>query len=65
VELDPPGRGLHRAHVRVAGSPWFDWAWLGADALPDTAAQAGLATRWVRQQAGRWFAELVKPSAPV
>ncbi|HEV8561955.1 MAG TPA: class I SAM-dependent methyltransferase [Actinophytocola sp.] len=65
VELDPPGRGLHRSHVRVAGSAWFDWAWLGVDALPDAAAQAGMAARWVREQAGRWFAELVSRSAPV
>lgn len=66
VEVDPPGIGLRRGRVRVstddgAGARWFDWAWLGADAVRDTAAEAGLATRWVRQAGGRWFTELVRP----
>jgi SAM-dependent methyltransferase len=61
VEVDPPGRGVRRDRVRVApGGPWFDWAWLGADAVGATAAGAGLATRWVRERGGRWFAELVR-----
>lgn len=63
VEVDPPGSGLRRDRVRVGGSVsgWFAWAWLGADAVDQTAREAGLDTRWVRTQGGRWFAELVRP----
>lgn len=63
VEVDPPGSGLRREHVRISGSEcgWFAWAWLGADAVERTAREACLATRWVRPRAGRWFAELVRP----
>jgi SAM-dependent methyltransferase len=65
VEVEPPGHGLRRGRVRVSteeadGSRWFDWAWLGADAVEATAARAGLAGRWVREAGGRWFAELVR-----
>jgi hypothetical protein len=63
VELDPPGGGLRHGPVRVAtdaegGGRWFAWAWLGADAVDDVAAEAGMATRWVREAGGRWFAEV-------
>ena len=61
VEIDPPGSGLKRDRVRVSGSGWFSWAWLGADAVERTAGEAGLVTRWVRHHGGRWFAELVRP----
>ena len=66
VELEPPGTGVRRDQVRVAGrgsepAGWFDWAWLGADAVERTARTAGLAARWVREQDGRWFAELGRP----
>jgi SAM-dependent methyltransferase len=61
VELEPPGIGVRRDQVRVApGVSWFDWAWLGTDAIERTAHDAGLGTRWVGQQGGRWFAELVR-----
>lgn len=65
VEVDPPGIGLRRGRVRVStpggsGTRWFDWAWLGADAVPLAAAGAGLATSWVREAGGRWFTELVR-----
>jgi SAM-dependent methyltransferase len=65
VEVDPPGAGLRHGRVRVStvddvGARWFDWAWLGADAVPSTAAEAGLATSWVREAGGRWFTELVR-----
>lgn len=65
VEVDPPGIGLRHGRVRVStvddvGARWFDWAWLGADAVPSTAAEAGLATSWVREAGGRWFTELVR-----
>lgn len=64
VEVDSPGAGLRHGRVRVATGEvgwgrWFDWAWLGADAVEQTAARAGLATSWVREAAGRWFAELI------
>jgi SAM-dependent methyltransferase len=61
VELDPPGTGLRRHRARIPGGAWFEWAWLGADAVERTAGDAGLATRWVTHRTGRWFAELVKP----
>ena len=65
IEVDPPGSGLRCGRVRVAGENgdggrWFDWAWLGADAVSDAADEAGLATRWVAERGGRWFTELAK-----
>lgn len=62
VEIDPPGSGLRRDRVRVSGSRsgWFAWAWLGADAVEQTALKAGLDTHWIRSQGSRWFAELVR-----
>lgn len=66
VEVEPPGTGLRHGRVRVSteeadGARWFDWAWLGADAAEETASQAGLTTSWLREVAGRWFTELVRP----
>lgn len=65
VEVDPPGTGVRRGRVRVStvdtrGSRWFDWAWLGTDAVGETAAHAGLATNWIREAGGRWFTELAR-----
>ncbi|HEX6360888.1 class I SAM-dependent methyltransferase [Actinophytocola sp.] len=65
VEVDPPGTGLRHGRVRVStsaadGARWFDWAWLGADAVASTAALAGLTTNWLREAGGRWFTELVR-----
>jgi SAM-dependent methyltransferase len=65
VEVDPPGIGLRHGRVRVStvddvGDRWFDWAWLGADAVPLAAASAGLAPSWLRETGGRWFTELVR-----
>jgi SAM-dependent methyltransferase len=65
VEVDAPGVGLRHGRVRVStddaqGARWFDWAWLGADAVPSTAAQAGLKAGWLREAGGRWFTELVR-----
>jgi SAM-dependent methyltransferase len=65
VEVDPPGTGLRRGQVRVSTSDaedarWFDWAWLGADAVPETAERSGLAVGWLRAAGGRWFTELTK-----
>jgi SAM-dependent methyltransferase len=66
VEVDPPGIGLRRGRVRLStpdatGANWFDWAWLGADAVPSTATRAGLRMTWVREAGGRWFTELMRP----
>jgi SAM-dependent methyltransferase len=66
VEVDPPGRGLRRGQVRLStndrsGGRWFDWAWLGADAVKTTAERAGLKPGWLREAGGRWFTELIKP----
>ncbi|TWE14875.1 methyltransferase family protein [Prauserella muralis] len=62
VELEPPGRGLRTERVRVGssggGSGWFRWAWLGADAVDETAGRAGLTVRWSAPHGRRWFAEL-------
>ncbi|HEV2778747.1 MAG TPA: class I SAM-dependent methyltransferase [Actinophytocola sp.] len=59
VELDAPGVGLRLDRVRVAGDDeWFPWARLGADAIAETAAAAGMSTRWVRAHGQRWFTEL-------
>ena len=66
VEVDQPGTGLRRGQVRVSTSDmtrgrWFDWAWLGTDAIESTAERAGLKAGWVREAGGRWFTELIKP----
>jgi SAM-dependent methyltransferase len=62
VELDAPGGGVRQGPVRVttesAGGGWFPWAWVSADAVADVAAEADLATEWVREAGGRWFAEV-------
>ena len=66
VEVEPPGTTLQRGRVRVStdetyGARWFEWAWLGADAVPSTAASAGMTVSWLREAGGRWFTELVRP----
>jgi SAM-dependent methyltransferase len=66
VEVEPPGTALRQGQVRVStsktyGARWFAWAWLGADAVPATAANAGLTVSWVREAGGRWFTELLRP----
>ncbi|TFV89654.1 methyltransferase domain-containing protein [Blastococcus sp. CT_GayMR16] len=63
VELDPPGTGLRADRVRLEhGSQrgsWFDWAHVGADAVDEPAAQAGLRVDETWERAGRSFAALV------
>lgn len=60
AELEPPGTGLRQESVRVNGtSAWFPWAWLGADAVAETADQAGFTARWIAEGGDRWFTELV------
>ncbi|MCP2167228.1 methyltransferase domain-containing protein [Goodfellowiella coeruleoviolacea] len=59
AEVDEPGVGLRPGPVRLAEADgWFPWAWLGADAVPEVAAAAGLAVRWAGRCGARWFAEL-------
>ncbi len=62
VELSHPGIGLRRDHVvlEVNGSDVgpFPWAWVGADAVTEVAAGAGLAVRRCLPVASRWFAWL-------
>lgn len=65
VEVDPPGTGLRHGRVRLStadadGARWFDWAWLGTDAVFATATRADLTPKWIREAGGRWFTELVR-----
>jgi SAM-dependent methyltransferase len=62
VELQPPGTPLRRDHVRlrVSGlsSPWFPWAFVGADHIEDVARDAGLGEVETWTVDGRWFASV-------
>jgi hypothetical protein len=63
VELAEPGTASRRdvlqlRHGTVLSGP-FRWAYLAADDLSATAAEAGLRAEQVWTEAGRWFAELV------
>ncbi|SFB48272.1 hypothetical protein SAMN05216266_113118 [Amycolatopsis marina] len=68
LELEPPGRGLRRDHVRVRENRgqsrgpdhWFRWAWLGLDALDAVTSAAALRVNRTAELGGRWFAELVR-----
>lgn len=66
TEVEPHGRPLRSESVRVTGdgapSGWFRWAWLGADALPTIAREAGMRVTWLGTHNGRWFAELAGAS---
>ncbi|KAA2252116.1 methyltransferase domain-containing protein [Solihabitans fulvus] len=66
VEVESPGRGAGRQRARVSAAEqrgeWFDWAWLGADAVELAADVAGLRCAWLTERSGRWFAELVRPT---
>jgi SAM-dependent methyltransferase len=68
VEVDPPGRSLVRDEVRLRGpsdepGPWFDWAWVGADAIAELAEAAGLTSCVLRTHGDRHVARLTP--APV
>jgi SAM-dependent methyltransferase len=62
VELSPRGVGLHPARVRLddgnGPTDWFDWAWLGIDAIERTAANAAMRVHRVFEAGGRCLAEL-------
>ncbi|MGH3625268.1 MAG: methyltransferase domain-containing protein [Sciscionella sp.] len=63
VELSPHGVGLRPERVRLHNShrrgDWFDWAWLGADAIEHTARAAAMRVRRLIEHSGRRFADLV------
>lgn len=62
VEAEPPGCPAHRARVRLRRGDrcgdWFDWAYVGVDALPRLAVDAALTVDETWLAAGRWFAGL-------
>lgn len=62
VEVQPPGSELRREEVRLRHgdrvSPWFAWAWVGADQLADLASEAGLILGDIWDAHDRWFASL-------
>jgi hypothetical protein len=63
VEVDPPGRALVRDEVRIRGGdtgdgPWFEWAWVGADAAEELALGAGFASCHVHRYGDRFVARM-------
>jgi SAM-dependent methyltransferase len=64
VELEPPGVPTRTLTVRLQSAgregPWFPWARVGLDALPELAAAAGLAAVRSTTAGGRWYGWLVK-----
>ena len=67
VEVAPPGTGLRRFDARVERGAectgWFPWAVLGADAVAEVAAPAGLVPTDLHADDGRWFVELERREA--
>lgn len=67
VEVEPPGTPLVRDAVRLRApngdGPWFDWAWVGADAIGALAQLAGFSSCTVTQHAHRYVAHL-RPGTP-
>ena len=59
VEVQPPGAALRREKVRLRhgeqASPWFSWAYVGADQIAELGAEAGLARAETWTADGRWF----------
>jgi len=62
VELDAPGQAVERQRVRFEidddAGPWFDWASVDIDGIPEVAGASDL---WIRRSwtdDGRWFAWL-------
>lgn len=62
IELQPPGSGLRREKIRLRHgdqvSPWFSWAYVGADQIADLAADAGMALGEIWNAHGRWFGSI-------
>ncbi|TNC23806.1 class I SAM-dependent methyltransferase [Amycolatopsis alkalitolerans] len=57
IEVEP-GHELRRRRVRVGGSSWFPWAWLGVGALAGIAQAASFHVAWTGVHGRRHFAEL-------
>ena len=64
VELDPPGTPSGPVHVRMEHdgrlSGWFPWAHLATEHAEVVADAAGFTVTETWQEAGRWFAALVR-----
>jgi len=62
AELDGPsaprGQTTVRLEHRGRPGPWFPWAWVSVDRLPEMAASAGLAVVDIWSSGERWFARL-------
>lgn len=63
VEVDPPGQSLVRDEVRLrcpvtGDGPWFDWAWVGADAVEELALEAGFSNCAVHRYGDRFVARM-------
>ena len=62
VEVQPPGTTLRKEQVRLRHadkvSPWFPWAYVGADQIAEVAGNAGLAIADTWEAEGRWFVTL-------
>jgi SAM-dependent methyltransferase len=63
VEVEPPGFHVITDRVRIHGpgsrvGPWFQWAWVGADAIEALGAAAGFGECAIREHSGRCFALL-------
>jgi len=69
IEVDPPGRSLVQDRVRLCGhsddpGPWFDWAWVGADAIPALSTSAGFTSCELRRHGMRHVAHLSAGPCP-
>jgi len=64
IEVGPPGTRPRRHTVRLEhdgrAGPWFEWAFVGADAIHQLATDAGLRVGDVWTDGARWFAQLDK-----
>lgn len=62
VEVQPPGTALRGEQVRLRHggqtSPWFPWAYVGADQIAEIAVNAGLTAAETWSAHGRWFTSL-------
>ncbi len=65
VEADPPGSPSRPVRLRLEDdlgtSEEFPWALLAVDDVPPVAREAGLRPAGIWEEAGRWFATLVRP----
>ena len=69
AEVESPGTGWRNHQARLERdhdvSAWFPWSIVGADAIAEIAAQAGLGVHAIDDAGeGRWFAHLSVERAP-